>query len=75
MIRTLVLSQRVMAFLFFLTLLRRASRESAPMPIPANEWIVTPPTLQAAIPGWVRQTCHPLEYKLITCRRSDCDGV
>ncbi|KAF9785298.1 hypothetical protein BJ322DRAFT_1006065, partial [Thelephora terrestris] len=52
MISTLVLIQRELAFLFFLTLSASCSGFSRPRPIPANEWIVIPPILHAAIPGW-----------------------
>jgi len=50
MISTLVLAHRLADFLFFLILATNVSGGSVPKPMPANEWIVTPPMLQAAIP-------------------------
>lgn len=49
-IRTLVLAHRVEAFLFLLIFAAKWSADSIPNPIPAKEWIVTPPILHAAIP-------------------------
>lgn len=54
MIRTLVLNHLAEAFLFVLTFLASSSALSIPKPIPAKEWIVTPPILQAAIPVYMR---------------------
>lgn len=51
MIKTLVLSHRVRAFLFFFILVANSLAPSIPRPIPAKEWMVTPPMLQAAMPG------------------------
>ncbi|KAF8267803.1 hypothetical protein EI94DRAFT_1729461 [Lactarius quietus] len=50
MMRTLVRFHLELAFLFFLIFETSASALSIPRPIPANEWIVTPPMLQAAMP-------------------------
>jgi hypothetical protein len=52
-IKTLDLNHLDAAFLFFLILLTNSSALSMPRPIPAKEWIVTPPILQAAMPGKV----------------------
>lgn len=54
MIRTLVLNHLEEAFLFVLTFFASSSALSIPKPIPAKEWIVTPPILQAAIPVYMR---------------------
>lgn len=57
MMSTLVRSQRVLAFLFLRIFFARSSALSMPSPMPAKEWIVTPPMLHAAMPvagGWER---------------------
>ena len=53
-INTLVLAHLVEAFLFILIFFASSSALSIPNPIPAKEWIVTPPILQAAIPVYMR---------------------
>lgn len=49
-ISTFVRSHLMLAFRFFLIFVTRSSTGSIPKPIPANEWMVTPPILQAAMP-------------------------
>ena len=62
-IRTLVLAHRVEAFLFLLILSAKKSTDPTPNPIPAKEWIVTPPILQAAIPIIQEKNIHQQTIK------------
>lgn len=78
MISTLVRCHLDIAFLFFLILLASCSGGSIPMPIPANEWIVTPPMLHAAMPveAVIATASGDFEYLLrrtlmISRRRTD----
>ena len=67
MMRTSVRSQRELAFLFFLMRVTNASTDSLPRPMPAKEWMVTPPILHAAIPERSKPTIHGSRYRPPTC--------
>ena len=77
MINTLVLAHLVEAFLFILIFFASSSALSIPKPIPAKEWIVTPPILQAAIPVYMRnghvvvQNIDNLPVDAVTATASD----
>lgn len=74
MIKTFVFSHRITAFLFFLTLSASFSAVSIPRPIPANECIVIPPMLQAAIPVNVigAHVQGRTVQQVLTCGCSNC---
>ena len=66
------------AIRFLRTLAMSCSAASTPIPIPAKEWIVVPPTLQAAIPVEAvtatasdRPLCLRLRAEMISRRRTD----
>lgn len=67
MMSTSVRSQRELAFLFFLMRVTRASTGSLPRPMPAKEWMVTPPILHAAIPEKSEPTKHGSRHISLTC--------